>query len=192
MALILGRVGLQSGEGCRLDGEAQLGGKAHRAQQAQVVLGEAFGRRADGADDPGAQVRLAAHPIVQLPPHRVVEQTVDGEVAAAGVGHRVAKGDPPRAPAVLVVGLGAEGGHLELAAVLHHHHDAEFAPDGYRALEHLLDLFRPGGGDDVVVAGLAPKENVADAAADPEGGEPRALEPADEFEGDLRRRFGRL
>ena len=140
-----------------------------------MVLGEPFRRRADGADDPGAQVRFAADPIVQLLPHRIVEQAVDGEVAPAGVGLRVAERDPFRVPAILVIRLGPEGGHLELVAAFDHHHHPELAPDGNRAFEEVLDLFRQGGGDDVVIARLAAQQEIAHAAADPEGREPGAL-----------------
>ena len=70
MVFDLRRVGLEGGERLRFDVEIQLRGKPHGPQQAQVIFGEAFLRRADGADDLGAQVRLAAHPVVQLLPRR--------------------------------------------------------------------------------------------------------------------------
>ena len=59
--------GFQRGERLRLDLEIQLRGETNGAQQAQVVFGEAFVRRADGADDFRAQVRLASNPVMQLP-----------------------------------------------------------------------------------------------------------------------------
>ena len=70
--------------------------------------------------------------------------------------------------AILVIGLGTEGGHLELLAVFNDDHHAEFATDGDRSLENRLDLLREGGGDDVVVARFATQQNVAHAATHPE------------------------
>ena len=180
--LDLGRMGLERGEGARFQGEIQLGGEPHRAQQAQVVFGEPFRGRADGADDPRAQVGFAADPVVQLFAHGVVEQAVDGEVAAAGVGHGVAEHDAARAAAILVIGLGPESGDLEGLAVFDHHHNAELASDGQCAPEKAFDLLRQGGGDDVVIARRAAEQEVAHAAADPESGEAGLLQAADDVQ----------
>ena len=85
-------------------------------------------------------------------------------------------------PAILVIRLGAEGGDLELAAAFDDHHHAELASDRDRALEEVLDLFRQGGGDDVIITRLAAQQEIAHAAAHPEGREAGALQPADDVE----------
>ena len=141
-----------------------------------MVLGKTFLRQTDGADDFRAQVRFAAYPIVQLFAHRVVEKAVDGEVAPAGIGRRVAKANLFRMPAILVIRLGPERSDLELVAAFDHHHHAELAADRNGALEGSLDLVRQRGGDDVVIARLALQQEIAHATADPEGGEAGGLE----------------
>ena len=83
-------------------------------------------------------------------------------------------------PAILVIRFGAEGGDLELLFPFDHDHHPELAPDGNGVLEELLDLLRQGGGGDVVIARLAAQQEIAHAAAHPEGGEPGALQPADD------------
>jgi hypothetical protein len=189
--LDLRRVGLEGGERSRFDAETQLRGKPHRPQQPQVILGKPFRRRADGADDPGAQVRLAAHPIVQLLPHRVVEQAVDREVAPAGVGLRIAERDSFRVPPILVIPLRPERRHLELAGAFDHHHHPELAADRDGAFEAALDLFRQGGGDDVIIPRFPAQQEIPHAAADPEGRKSRPLQAADDPQRGPGRRAGR-
>ena len=67
-----------------------------------------FRRRADGPQQFRAQVSFAADPIVQLFRDGIVEQSVDGEIAAAGVGLRVGEDDLLGMPSVLVIRLGAK------------------------------------------------------------------------------------
>ena len=62
------------GKGLRLDFKTQLRGKSHRAQQAQMVLGKPFLRRADGADDFRAQILFAADPVVKFFRDRIVRK----------------------------------------------------------------------------------------------------------------------
>ena len=53
-------------------------------------------------------------------------------------------------------------------------------PTGNGAFEELLDLLRQRGGGDVVIARLAAQQEIAHAAAHPEGGKPGVLQPADD------------
>ena len=184
----LGCVGLQRGEGARFDREIQLGGEAHGAQQAEVVLGEAFGRHADRADDPGAQIGFTLDPVVQLFAHGVVEQAVDGKVAAEGVGHGIAEYDAAWAAAILVIGFSPEGSDLEWLALFDDHYNAELASDRQRAAEQVFDLLRQGGGNNVVVSRRAAEQEVTHAAANPESGEAGLLQAAHDLQ---RRLLGR-
>ena len=61
----LRRHGADGGGGGRLDVQLEARGHAHGAQQAQLVLGEALGRVADGAQNARAQIVLAADVIDQ-------------------------------------------------------------------------------------------------------------------------------
>ena len=67
----LRREGPEGGKGGGFDGEAERGGEAHGAQQAQVVLGEAHRRVADGANDSGLEIRLAVDVIADFAGGRI-------------------------------------------------------------------------------------------------------------------------
>ena len=62
-------------------------------QQPQLVFGEALARLADRADDAARQVVAAADKIDHAIFQRIVEQPIDREVAAQGVGFRRAELD---------------------------------------------------------------------------------------------------
>ena len=81
-----GRELFDGGKCLRFDFKTQLRGKPHRAQQAQMILGKPFLRRADGADDFRAQILFAADPVVKFFRERIEEKPVDGEIAALRVG----------------------------------------------------------------------------------------------------------
>ena len=106
--------------GARLDVEAQLAGEAHRAQDAHRVLAHADLGVADGADQPRVQVAPAADVVDHPALGDVVEQAVDGEVAAArvllGGAEDVVVGDEQIVLAVAV--LAGPRGSLELAVGL--------------------------------------------------------------------------
>src|SRR6266446_10238986 len=105
-----------------------------------MILSEPFLRRADRADEPGAQIRFAPDPVVQFLAHGIEEESVDCEVAATSVSHRIAEGDLLRVPAILVIGFRAKGRDLKLAVSLKDDDHAELASNRNRALEKLLDL----------------------------------------------------
>ena len=124
---------------------------------------------------------------ITRPSDRLVEQPVDGEVAARGVLLGGAEGDAVGVPAVAVGGVAAERGHLDRAGRLRpeHGNHAEGGADGHRAAvaEQLADLGGRGAGGHVVVLGRPPEQLVADAAAGPIGLEPRRLQSADHLLG---------
>ena len=95
----------------------------------------------------------------------------------------LAENDLLRTPAILVIRLGAKGGDLELMFAFDDNHHAEFAADGDGALEKFLDLFRSRVRGDVVILRFASEQKIAHAAADPERGEARRLQAADNFHG---------
>ncbi len=142
----------------------------------------------------GGQVLLPAdevdHPLLD----RIVEQAVDGEVAARGVFLGRAEGDAVGMAAVAVGGVAAEGGHLDRAGRLRpdHRNHPEGGADGQgaAAAEQLADLLRRGVGGHVVVLGRAAEQLIADAAAGPIGLEPRPAQPADHLDGETALFFG--
>ena len=146
-----------------------------------MVFGKAFLRRADGADDFRAQILFAADPVVDFFGNRIVKQSVDGEIAAQRIGLGAGENNFCRAAAIPVIRLGAKRGDLELLSAFDDNHHAEFSPDGDGAFEKFFDLFRPRVRGDVVILRLASEQKIAHAAADPERGEARRLQAADDF-----------
>ena len=104
---------------------------------------------------------------------RIEEKSVDGEIAALGIGARVGEHHCLRPPAIAVIRFGAERGDLKLLFALDHDHDAKLASDGDGVREKLFDLLRQRGRGDVVIARLAAEQKIAHAAAHPEGGRSR-------------------
>ena len=123
-----------------------------------MVLGKAFLRRADGADDFRAQILFAADPIVNFFRERIVKKPVDGEIAAQRVGLGAGENDLLRTPAIPVIRLGPERGDLELLFAFDDDHHAEFAPDGDGAFEKLFNLLRLGVRGDVEIVRLASEQ----------------------------------
>src|SRR5581483_919434 len=102
------------GERGGLDGVAEAGRKAHGAHHAQLVFGEAAVRRADGADDAGAQVGAPADIVQHFLGNGIEQQAVDGEVAALHVFARIGGvGDFVGMPAVGIQAVAAEGGDFD-------------------------------------------------------------------------------
>ena len=104
--------------GSLLDAEPERGGEADGAKQPQSVLGEARGGIADGAEDAGGEVGAAVDEVDDLAGFRVLEQSVDGEIAASGVGLGVGEADRLRMAAVDVYAVAAEGRDLDDVAVV--------------------------------------------------------------------------
>jgi len=110
-----GGVGGEGGEGSRLNREAEAGGEADGAEEAEVVFGEAGGGVADGADEAGLEVVAAAMEIEGAPGEGIEVEGVDGEVAAGGVVRGVGVEDDAGGAAAILVGeIGAIGGGFEV------------------------------------------------------------------------------
>lgn len=108
-------VSRKGGEGGGLDGEAEAGGETDGAEEAEVIFGEAGGGVADGADEAGFEVGLAAVEIESVAGEGIEVEGVDGEVAAGGiVGGVGMEDDAGGAAAVLIAEIGAIGGDLEM------------------------------------------------------------------------------
>ena len=166
-----------------VDGVSEARGKAHGAQHAQLVLGEALLRRADGAHQAALQVAPAFDVVEQLAVRsvgmrgeRIEQQAVDGEVAPlhvmlrrGGVAHRVGMA------AVEIGSVGAEGGDLDVALIARisqrfqrHQHHSELRADGVGLGKDAHDLVGRGRGGNVVIGGLAAQQQIAHASAHPQ------------------------
>lgn len=164
--LDLRALGANGGGGLFLDGEGETAGESNRAEEAEMVFGEALGRWADGADGFVGEVGLAADEVEDCLRAGVVEETVDGEVAAGCVAGWTGFELDRRGMAAVGIGaVGTEGGDFDAAV----EDDAEVGADGFGAGEELEEFGRLSIGGDVPVLRGAIEEHVADAAADEEG-----------------------
>ena len=180
----------------RLNFEAQPRRKAHRAQQAQAILGEARRRVADGADDLRFEVRPATHKIEHPTPalirQRIQEHPVHGEVAPGGVLLGRGEMDALGPPAIKVSTVRAEGGNLQVLSTLPHQDHAEVCSHDIVARKQRLHLLRAGIRGDVIILRLAAQENIPHAAAsvirrESPGTQPLHHPAGDRFQGEGRR-----
>ncbi len=171
--------------GVGMDFIAEPGRETDGAKQAEVVLGEAFVRVADTSDDAVLDILPAADEVDDLSRGRILEESVDGEVAAVGVAF--GRGEMHRLgpAAVLVVIFLAKGGDLVLGSAPADEHDAEVRADALGFGKDLGDLGGEGrGGYVIVVRGLS-EQPVANAAA----GEVSCVPRLGELAGDAQRAF---
>ena len=174
---------IDGGEGEGLDLEIQARRKAHRAQHAQVVLGEALTRGADGPDHPLPNVPAPAYVVDPPVGQRIEEHPVDGEVAPQGVLARVGELHLVRMAAVEVGSVAAKPGHLVAPALQHHHHDPELRSNGNGVPEEAHDLPGTGAGGHVPVRRRPSNGQVAHAAAGQQSLVPILPQGADDMEG---------
>src|SRR5207248_3715774 len=67
--------------GLGINSICEAGGKAHRAQHAELIFGKAAMRLADGADDAGLEVTTPPDKVEDLIViQRIEQQAVDGEI----------------------------------------------------------------------------------------------------------------
>ncbi len=148
---------------------AEAGVEAEEAQDAEVILGDAFERIADEPHPALGEIVEAAEPVVDLAADRIRVERVDREVAAAGVGLPiVGEGD---------FGMAAVG--RDVAAQGRHFHRTFGRDRGYRAmgdagrnrLHPCLgyardDVFRPQPRGEVDIGDRQAEQRVAHGAAD--------------------------
>ena len=170
--------------------EGALGGEPDRAEDPHRVLAHADVGVADGPDEARAQVVLSPHVVDDPAVIHVVEEAVDGEIAAAGVLLRapedvvVTDEQVLRQVLQLVERIGAEGRYLDdLAAAEEDVRQPEPAPDQTRVAKGVLDLARVRAGRDVEILGADPEEEVADTAADQVRLVLGAAQPPDDLHG---------
>jgi len=182
------------GAGLGLDGEAQLGGETHRAQDADRILAVAGLRVADHAQHLLARVGQTAVVVHDHLLLRVVVHRVDGEAAARrvldlrtpdvvaqhaarGVDHVGLAFQRPLGRLLVALHLlgvvlleqRPEGRDLDdfmlPAAAVDHVHDAEASADDEGTPELVLDLLGRGVGGHVEVLGATAQQQVAHGAA---------------------------
>lgn len=153
-----------------VDGEAESRCKANGAHHAQAIFGEAAIGIADGADEAGGKVGLPAHIIEDGLAFGVVEEAVDGEIAAEGIVLGGGEGNGIGAAAILIAAIGAEGRHIKGFPAAHHENHAKgFAHGNRLPRKERFNLFgeRARGNIDIVHA--PPQKRIAHASARKEG-----------------------
>jgi len=157
--------------GLVLDPEAEPGGELDRPQDPHRILGEANARVADRPQQAGLEIGQAVDVVVDHALGRIVEESVDREVAPTCVLGRGTE-DIVLADQEIVrvapsrLGLGPEGRGLDQPVAVHDVHQPEAPADDPAVAKQPLDLAWMGLGSDVEVLGLAAEEQIADAAAD--------------------------
>src|SRR5262249_5813272 len=111
------------------------------------------------------------------------KEAVDSEIAPLSICLSVAKADVFGMAAILVIGFGAEGRDLKVMTAFDDDDNAEFAAHGDSVGEERFNLVGQGGGNDIVIAGFAAEEEIADAATDPKGDKAGGLEMPDNTRG---------
>jgi hypothetical protein len=120
-----------------------------------MILAESRVRVADRADHAARQVGAPIHEIEHGAGVGVQHQPVDGEIAAQHVLARIGfKADELRMPAVLVIVIAAEGGHLHLVEDVAHQHHSEVRPNPAGAREQIHDAVGTGVCRNVEILGL--------------------------------------
>lgn len=174
---------LEGGPGSGFDGEAEGGGEADGAEEAEVVFLESGGGLANGADELGFEVGLAVDVVDERTGFGVVEEAVDGEVSTFSVLFGCGKRNGFGATAVTVGAVGAEGGDFDPAfAGGGDDDDAEVGADELAAREEFGDLSGVCGGGDVVVFGIAIEQEVTDGATGEVGEVAVLVEAVNDFE----------
>ena len=168
--------------------EAQPRRKAQRAQDAQRVLAKAGRGVADAAHDARRQVAAAAVEVNDALAGGV-GHGVDGKIAPGQVvGQRADKMDLVGVAVVAVGAVLAVGRDLIHFAVQHHAHGAVLDAGEHQLLagKQGARFFRPGRGAEVPVAGGAPQQAVAHAAAHHIGAVARGAQRLQQPQGVLR------
>jgi hypothetical protein len=182
-------IGLKRFKGAGLNFEAELGGQPDGAEHSQMVFGKPLFRQADGANDFGAEIFLAANPVMHLVLHWIKEKAIDRKITALGVGDRVPKADLLGAASVTVISFCAKGGDLKLLTLLNNDNDSEFFTDRDATLEGFANCVWPRVGCHIVVGRFAPEQKVADTAADPKSLEAGFLQSGNDVSSDFAQWF---
>ena len=121
---------------------------------------------ADGANNSGAQIFLAADVIEDFIRERVEHQAVDGEVSALYIFFgRAGVLDAVGMAAIGVANVAAERSDFDLRGAVGDDDDSELRADCEAIGEKLLHAVGRGVGGDVVINRCAAEQNVAHAAA---------------------------
>ena len=152
--------------GPRLEVEVELRGEADRPQEPQAVLGEAFHRIADGAQDASLEVGEPAGRVGEPAVERIPGEGVDGEITPDQVVLEVVgELNLVRAPRVAVEAVAAKGRDLVGGVLMEDSDRAEARSQFERAREE-----RPGPlgskiGGEVPVRDPAPEQEITHGAA---------------------------
>ena len=174
--------GGHGGQGRLLDVEPELGREAQRAEGPEPVLAEALHGVAHRAHEAAAEISFAALGVEELSFEEVVGHGVHGEVAAPEVlldGRGVL--DVVGMAAIGVIGLGAEGRHLDLELLPKNRDGAVLDPRRHDAAVELDHLFGPGIRGNVEVAHGPSEEIIAHRPPDEVGFLPGGSERGREF-----------
>src|SRR5271157_3237763 len=119
-----------------------------------MILGKALVRISDCPDYTALDILLATNVIDDVPRHRIHQQGVDGEVAAAHIPMCAGKFYMRRPAPVLITTLGAKCGDFITMTLLNHNDDAKTHTHRRCMRKEQTDLLGPRRGNDVIISGL--------------------------------------
>ena len=175
------------GEDQRIDAEVEACGERHRAQHSHRVLAQPDFRIANRPDDPGLEIFESADVVDDREIRDVVDQGVDGEVAAKGVlfgraecvvvmnqvlalrRRRIGRGNAVLHDLFARCDLAAKRSDLDDLGAELDVRQSEPAADDPAVAEELLDLIRVRRCPDVEIFGTAPEQQIAHTAANQVG-----------------------
>lgn len=129
-------------------------------------------RVADCPNDSSLDVIEALDVVDDLPTHHIIEETVDGEIAAQGVFVWLPKDVVSSEEKIIGVAswVTAEGRHLDnLAVTKEHMSEAKSSADDSAVAKEFFQLCRPSARGDIEVLRLAAEKEISHAATDEEG-----------------------
>ena len=134
-----------------------------------MILRKSLGWIANGAQSTSRQIFLSVYPIVHGVGQGIEKESVHREVTTAGIGLRVTEGHRIRPPAIGVMTVRSEGGHLKGVPVFHHQNHPEALAHGVGLGKERLHLFRPGAGGHIKILRRDPTKLIAHTAPDEVG-----------------------
>src|SRR5271157_2422363 len=117
-----------------------------------MILSKALVGISDCPDYAVLYIFLTAYIIDDVPRHRIHEEGVDGEVAAAHIPICARKFDMRGSAPVLIATLGSKCGDFITVILLKHDNDAKSYTNRYRMREERTDIYGPCSGNNVIIS----------------------------------------
>src|SRR5258707_14687166 len=130
----------------RIDLKIQSRSKSDCPKHAKTIFAKTQSRLSNRPDQFFFQILPPPHIVDHSIRDRIVEHSVNGEVASSSVLFRGREGHRIRATAIQISAVGAKGSNLKFPLIFKHTDDSELGTDRNCASKNSLDFFRTRGG----------------------------------------------